>query len=41
MNEAGADTIDTSMLAFLRKPHIDVSFDLVSFVFTAYPCAVS
>ena len=41
MSKAGADTIVTSMLAFLRKPHIVVTFDLNSLVFIAYPCGVS
>ena len=41
MSKAGADTIVTSMLVFLRKPHIVVTFDLNSLVFIAYPCGVS
>ena len=38
MSKAGADTIVTTMLAFLRKPHIVVTFDLNSLAFIAYPC---
>ena len=38
MSKAGADTIVTTMLAFLTKPHIVVTFDLNSLVFIAYPC---